>query len=103
MSPGDAGPKIWAPAITEQEGSSRRARVALERRDGDRWIRLLVYGSGDLAMEALDDAVGRGDGTADHYRIVELGPARWKTIAGVVVALVMLGVVVTLWILLARS
>jgi hypothetical protein len=103
MGLGQPGPKGWAPAVTESEGSGLRTPAALERRDGEKWVRLRVYGSGDLALEALDDAVGRGEGTADHYRIVELGRARWKTIVGIAVAAAMIVLVITLWILLARS
>jgi hypothetical protein len=90
MAASGGEPGIWAPAITEDEGSSRRAEHALERREGDRWIRVQTFGSMDAALEALDAAVGRGEGTADHYRIVELGRARWKTLLGVAVAAIVI-------------
>jgi hypothetical protein len=40
----------------------------------------------DAALEALDAAVGHGEGSADHYQIVEVGRARWKTYVGVAIA-----------------
>ena len=79
-------PGIWAPAITEDEGSARGAQHSLEKREGDRWVSVQTFGSMDAALEALDAAVGRGEGTADHYRIVELGRARWKTYLGIAIA-----------------
>jgi hypothetical protein len=44
----------------------------------------------DAALEALDAAVGRGEGSADHYRIVEVGRARWKTLLGVAIAAIVI-------------
>jgi hypothetical protein len=79
-------PGIWAPAVTEAEGSARGAEHSLDRREGDRWIRVQTFGSMDAALEALDAAVGRGEGTADHFRIVEIGRARWETYVGVAIA-----------------
>jgi hypothetical protein len=95
-------PGIWAPAVTEAEGSARGAEHALERRDGDRWVSVQTFGSMDAALEALDAAVGRGEGSADHYRIVELGHARWKTLLGVgIAAIVIAGGLLLLYLFLS--
>ena len=94
-------PRIWAPAVTEKEGSAVRGEVALERRAGDEWVRIQVFGSPDDALSALDDAVGRGEGTADHYRIVELGRSRVKVAIGVAAVVLLVGLVVFSWIWLA--
>jgi hypothetical protein len=86
MASSGGEPGIWAPAITEDEGSARGAQHWLERREGDRWVRVQKFGSMDAALEALDAAVGRGEGASDHYRIVEVGRARWKTYLGIAIA-----------------
>lgn len=74
MSGGDAGQRIDVGALKVLSG--RRWGVTMEyrvlRRQGEGWVQIGLYGSAKLAGEAVDQAVGRGEGVSTDYRVEEI-------------------------------
>ena len=74
MSGGDAGQRIDVGALKVLSG--RRWGATMEyrvlRRQGDGWVQIGLFGSADLAGEAVDQAVGRGEGVTTDYRVEEI-------------------------------
>ena len=60
----------------------RSVRYRLMRRQGEGWVQQGTYGSAEDAGEAADQAVGRGEGHADDYRVEEdrAGEPTWKRV-----------------------
>lgn len=86
-----------------------RGRVyRLMRKAGEEWFPVGTYGSFDDAGEAIDQAVGRGEGAATDYRIDELRVSQptWKKILrrvalAALVILCVATVVFLIWVFLA--
>jgi len=74
MSGGDAGQRIDVGALKVLSG--RRWGATMEyrllRKQGEGWVQIGLYGSAGLAGEAVDQAVGRGEGVSTDYRIEEI-------------------------------
>jgi len=74
MSGGDAGQRIDVGALKVLSG--RRWGASMEyrvlRRQGEGWVQLGLYGSVSLAGEAVDQAVGRGEGAPTDFRVEEI-------------------------------
>ena len=87
---------------------SGSALFAVERREGGSWVRVGVFGSPAEAAEAIDEDVGRGEGTLQDYEIEVIPQGwfarhRWAPRALVALAVVAAGLLVTFLALLALS
>jgi hypothetical protein len=74
MSGGDAGQRIDVAALKVLSGRSWGASMEyrLLRRQGEGWVQIGLFGSASLAGEAVDQAVGRGEGKSTDYRVEEI-------------------------------
>lgn len=74
MSGGDAGQRIEIGALKSLTGRNWGSAMEyrLLRRQGEDWVQIGLYGSASLAGQAVDQAVGRGEGEPTDFRIEEV-------------------------------